>query len=113
MSKDLENKTKKELIEIIHQMKDKLINMQGVEAKQEASESTLPGKGFSVIKDLEGKMRLLEISFDFNTKVAKISNEIMFPANTFESAMFQAKKHLVEVIMTSENINHLKEKKNG
>jgi hypothetical protein len=113
VSKDLENKTKKELIEIISQLKEKLVDMQGVEAKQEASESVMAGKGFSIIKDLEGKMRLLDISFDFDTKVAKIAKETVFPANTFEYAMFQAKKHLVEVIMTSENINHLKEKKNG
>ena len=113
MSKDLESKTKKELVEIISQLKEKLEQMQGVEAKQVASETDLAGTGFSIIQDLEGKFQFVELKFDFDSKAAKISSiEAVYPSN-HEFAMYQAKKFLVSKIMNKDNLNHLKEKKNG
>lgn len=113
MSKDLESKSKKELVAIIEQLQEKLMEMQGVEAKQEASESTLAGRGFSVIQDLNEKFQLVELSFDFITGVGKIINVKEIHPSNYEFALFEAKKYLVENIMNKQNLNHLKEKKNG
>lgn len=110
---DLEKKSKKELLDIIDQLRNKLEEMQNVEAKQDALESDLKGKAFSIIQDLDSKFKLVEIMFDVNTKIGKINNVLdIFPSN-YEFALFQGKKYLVDNIMSSNNLNHLKEKKNG
>jgi len=110
---DLEKKSKKELLDIIDQLRSKLEDMKGVESKQEALESNLNGKAFSIIQDLEEKFQLVELLFDFDTKTGKIVNvESIYPSN-YEFALFQGKKYLVDNIMNKENLNHLKENKNG
>lgn len=109
---DLEKKSKKELLDIIDQLRSKLGDMQGVEAKQESLESSLPGTGFSVVQS-NGKYQLVEIKFDFNSKAARIEKvEEIYPSN-YEFAMFQAKKFLIDEIMNKENLNHLQEESNG
>ena len=104
---DLEKKSKKELLDIIDQLRSKLGDMQGVEAKQESLESSLPGIGFSIVQ-FDGKFQLVEIKFDFNSKAARIEKvEEIYPSN-YEFALFQAKKFLVDTVMNKENLNHLK-----
>jgi len=110
---DLEKKSKKELLDIIDQLRSKLSEMQGVEAKHEALETSLGGKGFSIIQDENDKFQLVHLSFDTATKAGRIEKlEEIHPSN-YEFAMFQAKKYLIDAVMTKENLNHLKEKKNG
>lgn len=113
MSKDLETKTKKELVAIIDQLQEKLVEMQGVEAKQEASESTLSGKGFSMIQELDDSFSIVEISFDIATKVGKIESVKPIYSKSYELALYEAKKYLVENVMNKKNLSHLKEKTNG
>ena len=109
---DLEKKSKKELLDIIDQLRSKLGEMQGVEAKQESLESSLPGIGFSIVQS-EGKFQLVEIKFDFASKAARIEKvEEIYPSN-YEFAMFQAKKFLIDTVMNKENLNHLQEESNG
>jgi hypothetical protein len=109
---DLEKKSKKELLDIIDQLRNKLGEMSGVEAKQEALEQTLAGVGFSIVQ-FEEKFQLVEIKFDFNSKAARIETvEEIYPSN-YEFALFQAKKFLVDKVMSMNNLNHLKEIKNG
>jgi hypothetical protein len=110
---DLEKKSKKELVDIIQQLRDKLSDMQVVEEKQDALETNLSGIGFSIVQDEDEKFKLLEISFDFATKAAKITKvEDIHPSN-YEFSLFQAKKFLIDRVMDKVNLNHLKEKKNG
>lgn len=110
---DLEKKSKKELLDVIEQLRNKLEEMQGVEAKQEALEHKLNGLGFSIVQDVNDKFHLIEISFDFNTKAAKITKSTEIMTQGYEYAMFEAKKFLIERIMNKDNINHLKGGKNG
>lgn len=110
---DLEKKSKKELLDIIEQLREKLGEMQGVEAKQESLEQSLPGVGFSVIQDRDGLFKILEISFDFDSKAATITNVTNANSTGYDYALYDAKKFLVERVMHKSNINHLKEKKNG
>jgi hypothetical protein len=114
MSNDLQdlerNNTKKQLVDIIRQLRDKIEELQGVEAKQEASESSLNGKGFSIIQDLDSSFKIVEISFDIATKVGKIDNVKPIETNSYDLALYEAKKYLVQTIMDKKNLNHLKEK---
>jgi hypothetical protein len=106
---DLEKKSKKELVDIILQLKAKLGEMQGVEAKQEALEQSLPGIGFSVIQDRDDRFKLLEIAFDFDSKAATINKVEEVTTNGYEYALYEAKKFLIERVMNKNNLNHLKE----
>jgi hypothetical protein len=107
---DLEKKSKKELVDIIYQLRTKLGEMQGVEAKQEALENNLSGVGFSVIQDRDEKFKLVEISFDFDSKAATITNVVEANSSGYEYALYEAKKFLIEKVMNKSNLNHLKER---
>jgi hypothetical protein len=110
---DLEKKSKKELLDIIDQLRVKLGDMHEVEAKQDALEQELNGVGFSIVQYVDSKFKLVQIKFDFASKAARIETvEEIYPSN-YEFALFQAKKFLVSTIMNKDNLNHLKEKKNG
>ena len=108
--RDLEKKSKKELIDIVDQLMGKLSQMQNVEAKQTALENSLDGTAMSIIQDREGKFQLVEVAFDFDSKAGRIKIvEQVYPSN-YEFALFQAKKFLVDKVMSKQNLNHLKEK---
>lgn len=110
---DLEKRSKKELLDIIDQLRDKIKELEGVEVVQDALASKMNGLGLSVVQNADGKFQLVEIAFDFNSKAAKIDkiNEI-YPSN-YEFSLFEAKKFLIEKIMSKDNLNHLKEESNG
>lgn len=105
---DLEKKSKKELLDIIDQLREKLGDMKQVEAKQDALEQSLPGIGFSVIQDRDGKFKLIEISFDFDSKAAIIGKVVETNSNGYEYALYEAKKFLIDRVMNKNNLNHLK-----
>ena len=108
---DLEKKSKKELLDIIDQLRSKLGEMQGVEAKQEALEQSLDGFAFSVIQDKSDRFQIVELEFDFNSKAARISNVREVETQGYEYAMYEAKKILIEKVMNRSNLNHLKKEK--
>ena len=110
---DLEKQSKKELVEMVVQLRQKLLDLQGVEAKQVAVEKEMPGVGFSVVQDVDDRFKIVEIAFDFNSKAAIIKNVSETTTNGYEYALYEAKKFLVEHVMNKDNLNHLKEKKNG
>jgi len=105
---DLEKKSKKELLDIIDQLRSKLGEMQGVEAKQDALEQTLGGFGFSIIQDQNDRFKVIEIGFDFNSKAARITEVKEVETQGYEYAMYEAKKLLIEKVMHKNNLNHLK-----
>jgi hypothetical protein len=109
---DLEKKSKKELLDIIDQLRVKLGDMQGVELKQEALESKLDGIGFSIIQDRDDTFKLLKIKFDFDSKAARI-DDVMEVTSGYDYALYEAKKFLIEKVMNKDNLNHLKGGKNG
>jgi hypothetical protein len=115
MSKDLESKSKKELIEIISQFREKLEVMQVVEAKQEASETNLSCIGMSVIKDpTDGNYKIVHISYDYATGAAKVTNTYEPHPPSFAFTLYKAKEYLINTIMNDDHLGHLlKENKNG
>lgn len=104
---DLEKKSKKELLDIIDQLKEKLGEMQGIEAKHEALEQKLDGFGFSVIQDVDAKFKVVNLAFDFNSKAAKITDVKEVMTQGYEYALYEAKKILIEKVMNKNNLNHL------
>jgi hypothetical protein len=110
---DLEKKSKKELLDIIDQLRSKLGEMQGVEAKHEALEQGLDGFGFSVVQDSSDRFQIVELGFDFSSKAAKITNVREVVSQGYEYAMYEAKKILIEKVMNKNNLNHLKKEKNN
>jgi hypothetical protein len=113
MSKDLESKSKKELVAIIEQFQQKLSEMQGVEAKQEASESNLQGYSFSIVRTLENDYKLVKIAFDFATKAAKVEEIEDLGTKDYAMAAHRAKVELFDKVLNIKNVDHLKEKTNG
>jgi len=109
---DLEKKSKKELLDIIDQLRLKLGDMQVIESKQEALESKLDGIGFSVVQDRDNKFKLLKIKFDFDSKAAKI-DDVVEVTSGYDYALYEAKKFLIEKVMNKDNLNHLKGENNG
>jgi predicted transcriptional regulator YdeE len=111
MSKDLESKSKKELVAIIEQLHSKLIELQGVEAKQDASESNLLGFGFSVVRDEEGGYYLVELGFDFHSKAAKILENVDLATKDYAIAAHRAKITLFDKVLNQDNVDHLRKDK--
>jgi hypothetical protein len=111
MSKDLESKNKKELVSIIEQLQAKLVEMQGVEAKQEASESNLPGFGFSVVRNAEGTYQLVEIAFDSASKAAKVEKIEDLSTKDYAIAAHRAKMTLFDKVLHANNLDHLRKEK--
>lgn len=110
---DLEKKSKKELLNIIDQLRAKLGEMQVVEAKQDALEQSLNGVGFSVVQDRDGVFNIVQLSFDFDSGAAKLSKVVPVETRGYEYALYEAKKFLIERIMNKNNLNHLEEVSNG
>jgi hypothetical protein len=113
MSKDLESKSKKELVAIIEQFQQKLSEMQGVEAKQEAQEIGLNGYSFSIFRTLENDYKLAKIAFDVTTKAAKVEEIEDLGTKDYALAAHRAKMELFDKVLNMKNIDHLKEKTNG
>jgi hypothetical protein len=111
MSKDLESKSKKELVAIIDQLHGKLIELQGVEAKQDASESDLKGYGFSVVRDLQDQYFLVELAFDFNSKAAKIDQIVDLTTKDYAIAAHRAKMSLFDKVLNPTNVDYLRKEK--
>lgn len=111
MSKDLESKSKKELVAIIEQLHGKLLELQGVEAKQDASESNLPGFGFSIVRDLNGEYALIELGFDFYSKAAKIEQIVELRTKDYAIAAHRAKVTLFDKVLNKNNVDHLRKDK--
>lgn len=111
MSKDLESKSKKELVAIIEQLHGKLIELQSVEAKQDASESNLPGFGFSIVRDLNGEYALIELGFDFYSKAAKIEQIVELGTKDYAIAAHRAKITLFDKVLNQNNVDHLRKDK--
>ena len=110
---DLEKKSKKELLDIIDQLKSKLGEMQGVEARHEALEQKLDGYAFSVVQDATDKFKIVNLAFDFSSGAAKITNIREVDTQGYEYALYEAKKILIEKVMHRDNLNHLKGVNNG
>lgn len=101
---DLINKSKKELVEIIEQMKEKLQEVQQLEKELAPKESDLIGKALSFYKDSDGQYQKVVINYNPESLVARIDNIQLLKTKDDQVAMYLAKKHLVEDIMNLSQI---------
>lgn len=108
MSKDLESKNKKELVLIIEQLSNKLKELQGVEAKQDASENCLPGYAFSIFRTAENDYKVAKIAYCSETKAAKVEEIEDLGTKDYAIAAHRGKMELFDKVLNTSNIDHLK-----
>lgn len=104
----LESKTKKELVEIIRQMKSKLLDLQELEKEKETELDSLKGLALSVAFDENKGYYLVELNYslDKNKAVIKKSENKEFTKD-LGLTIFKAKKFLVEKIINEEQTRSL------
>ena len=107
---DLLQKSKKELVEIIDQMVNKLSVVKEAEKKMDLSSSDLKGVGMSVFKDNNDRFHLVELSFDVETGSATVKSKKSLDTGDYDIALYNSKKFLVEAIFNREQLNHNKGK---
>ena len=103
---DLSAKSKKELIELIDQLKGKLSEMREVEKKVVTDESHLPGYAFSIFQNSDDSFHQVFISYNAEKLVAKVEKVVSLETKNYQNVMLHAKKELVEKIMNKDQINH-------
>jgi predicted methyltransferase MtxX (methanogen marker protein 4) len=96
MSKALEVKTKAQLIEIIESMSQKLDMVKDEAKRIEGIDADLPSIGFSIIKDDKDKYQMVHLSFDVESKNAKVESIENLDTTDYDIALFKSKKFLVE-----------------
>ena len=104
---NLESKTKKELIEIIRQLKDKLIEVKDVEKQVTASKDSLTGKGMSLSFDDNKGYQLVLLGYSLNDNAANINEIVDIGTKDMDVAIFHAKKYLAEKIWNKEQMTIL------
>ena len=108
---DLLLKSKKDLVEIIEQLKIKLSEMKEVEQKAISNEESLPGQAFSIFQDDNDQFHMAKISYNADKLVAKIEKIENLDTKNLQLANYYATKELAEKIMSNEQITHNKGKK--
>ncbi len=108
MSSNLESKTKKELVEIIDQLSNKLKEMTSTEEKIVSLEEDLPGVGFSIVRGFskERAFSLVKLSYNCLTKAAKVTEVKELDTNDFAVALYKAKEYLVNHVLVDSQLAH-------
>jgi len=96
---DLESKTKKQLIEIIQTLSEKLKEVQSLEKQLVPKEEDLKGLALSIYEDSSGKFHKVMLKYDLVNGGCKIDKVTSLSTGDYQVAMYQAKKELVESIM--------------
>jgi ribosomal protein S6 len=94
--KELETKLQ-EKDELIKQLKDKLVEMKGVEKQVNAESAELPELAIGLTKDSDGNYYLAKVNFDPKTKAAFVT-ELEKSGKDAQIASYKAKQVLVEDI---------------
>ena len=96
MSPALKVKSKDQLIEIIESMSQKLTMVEEQAKRLESMDAKLPSVGFSIVKDDKDKYQMVHLSFDIESKNAKVESLENLDTTDYDIALFKAKKFLVE-----------------
>lgn len=99
ISKDaLDRKSKKELIEIVVELSERLIKLKELDTQQNASETSRTYQALGVSKDGE-KYMLNFFSYDPKTKSSAFQTTLDLGSTDIAIATYQAKKYLIERII--------------
>jgi hypothetical protein len=95
----LEQRSKKELVEIIHELKEKLKEVKGVEAQATATVEELKQYGVGLYKNNKGQYFLVKLRYDQVTKAAVVEALVDLHSTDPAIATFKLKEYAVETIM--------------
>jgi hypothetical protein len=95
---EYERYTKKELAELIRQLKEKLTEVKGVEKQLNASHADLTSPAIGLHKDKDGKFFLVELKFEVESKAGTVSNLIALDSTDPSIASFKLKQYVIENI---------------
>jgi acyl-CoA-binding protein len=95
----LEQRSKKELVELIHQLQDKLKELANVEKQATAQLSELKSPGIGLIKDKDGYYSLVKLKYDSETKAAAVESIDKLDSRDEAIVVYKLKQYTVENIM--------------
>lgn len=98
----LDQRSKKELVEIIHQLQDKLKEMKQIETKVTTEEADLSRKAIGVHKDKNGNYFAVNLVYDIEKNAATIKSIDNLNTKDYAILVYQAKKYLGDVIAQSQ-----------
>ena len=91
--------TKKELEEIIKELRAKLKEFKTLEQSSKATAEELSQLGISVVKGSDGKYSLVELKFDLEKNVAVVGKVTALDTHDFSIATYKANQFLAEKIL--------------
>lgn len=94
-----EQYTKKELAEIIRELKEKLGEMKDVEQQVMATSEELKTPAIGVHRDAKGKYHLIEIGYDLEKNAAAIVTSTPLDTGDYAIASYKAKQFLIDKIL--------------
>jgi hypothetical protein len=95
----LDQRSKKELVELIHQLQDKLKEMKPVESAITAKLEELNAPGVGLFKDAEGFYHLVKLKFDVEKNAAGIEKLDRIDSKDEAIVMYKLNQYAVETIM--------------
>jgi len=100
---EYEKYTKRELAELIRQMKEKLTEVKGVEKQLNASNAELTSPGVGLYKDTAGKFFIVELKYDVESKAGTVSGLIDLHSRDPSIASFKLKEYVIENVYRKTN----------
>lgn len=94
----LEQRSKKELVEIIHQLQDKLKEMRGVEAQLNTEIESLNSSAVGAHKDKNGNYFMVNLVYDLDKNTAAIKSIDNLHTKDYAILVYKAKLYMGEVI---------------
>jgi hypothetical protein len=104
----LESWNKKELINLIGELRETIETLKTTEKKIDSLESSLPGLGISILQKDDRSFHLVQIGYNSETGAAKVINLKDLETKTLATAVYLTQKELVEKVASVQQINHLK-----
>lgn len=95
----LEQRTKKELVDLIHQLQDKVKEMKPVEKQLTAQLDELKAPAIGLHKDEKGVYHLIFIKYDIDKKAAAIENVTSLESTDPAIGLYNLNKYVSETIV--------------
>lgn len=95
----LEQRSKKELVELIHQLQDKVKELAKVEKQATAQLSELEHNAIGLTKDKDGYYHMVKIKYDVDKSAAMIDNVERIDSRDQAIVLYKLKQYAVETIM--------------
>jgi hypothetical protein len=95
----LEQRSKKELVELIHQLQDKVKELAKVEKQATAQLAELEHNAIGLTKDKDGYYYMVKIKYDVDKSAAMVDNVERIDSRDQAIVLYKLKQYAVETIM--------------